>query len=851
MAEEPGEIPEEPRTWSQVWQLPLLCAGFVLLVVGAWLGPSLSDANDFTGVLDRAQEFLAQHQFEDANRELDVVRGHLPEVARSAQARYWLLRADWIFLEQRAKRLDLDAHHQKVLQCYNQAEDLGGVLGPDRLERFAQTLVALDRIDDTLAFVERLADQPPRQRYGLVKWIIEDRGAQSDLSPKALMRLLEYFDGVLREEVDARVRRLESIWSVSLRARASIGNDDPRGAIELLARSIQQFAGGGSDEDLAELHLLLARAHQQTGEFEDARWYYLKTQKMVDAADVLAAAVLVGLGRLDLAVADNVGRALKRFRRVTEDFPNAPVLVHALLGQGDCEAKLGLHAAAIGHLGRAAEELVAVGDDRDPRRRELSRIVLSHFSLHFDKSEFEWSLNYLTVLVPLWAHGLPADLLDRFAWTHERLAQQYLDGVSRDHASRPTQAETEFQEAAIHFSKAACYYLDYAAAVADKDAEAQGRSLWQSAECYEKAQLWQSAIEVYSQFVQTRASDSRYLNAVYRLGLALLADRQYEAAVGRFRYLIERDSQSPMACESLVPLARCHVALGRLDAAKHILNGVVDNQVSISPDSQVYRDALIELAQLHYRRQEFSEAIHRFTILVDRLVTSPSPPVVPGDLPRSVGPTTGGRSVDPRDLAATGDPAAQGGLGPSIASAGALLFYLGDSYRRSAAQQDAKLKEMLSKSVRQRIQQERIEKLKQAQEIYGQVIARLDGRPDELSTVGRHNLRNAHFYQADCAYKLGQWKKAIVLYDAVAKRWDRHPASIAALVQIVNAHAEQGKFKEARIANDRARFHLERISDQAFEDETLPVTQQHWQDWLKWEGQLDLPDAQAKAGSGP
>ena len=60
------------------------------------------------------------------------------------------------------------------------------------------------------------------------------------------------------------------------------------------------------------------------------------------------------------------------------------------------------------------------------------------------------------------------------------------------------------------------------------------------------------------------------------------------------------------------------------------------------------------------------------------------------------------------------------------------------------------------------------------------------------------------------------------------------------LVQIVNAYCEQGAMQEARAANDRARYQLKRIPDEAFSDPSMPMGRKHWEDWLRWSNELDL-----------
>ena len=153
----------------------------------------------------------------------------------------------------------------------------------------------------------------------------------------------------------------------------------------------------------------------------------------------------------------------------------------------------------------------------------------------------------------------------------------------------------------------------------------------------------------------------------------------------------------------------------------------------------------------------------------------------------------------------------------------------------------------------QNFQKERVDRLLKAQQLYGGVIEALENRPADSKRTSSEQLllRNAYFYRADCAYMLKKWDEARSYYDEAAKRWDHHPASMVARIQIVNIYAVQGMTREARIANEQAREQFKRIPNEAFDDPTLPLSHRHWQQWLYWTSTLGLNEQQANAGSAP
>jgi len=160
------------------------------------------------------------------------------------------------------------------------------------------------------------------------------------------------------------------------------------------------------------------------------------------------------------------------------------------------------------------------------------------------------------------------------------------------------------------------------------------------------------------------------------------------------------------------------------------------------------------------------------------------------------------------------------------------------------------LEEPLPQSKVREYQAERVRRLEQALILHSQVVTQL-GEMDEkkLSPILQLYFRNAYFYRADCAFDLARYEQAIELYDSAARRWRDHPSSLVALVQMVNSYAELGQYQNARAVNLRARDHLRRIPEEAFDDPSLPMTRKHWQDWLHWSSKLKLFDPQASAES--
>ena len=808
-----------PQPWSAIWHLPVLLLGLGLVAVGVFATLPSAEPDDFKGALDSAAKFLVANNFEEAAGQLDRIAPKIDRAADDEQARFHRLSGDLIYLKQHGKPwLAIPSNHQAIIDSYHRAQELSPPLDATHLQRLAESLVALQRDQEALAVLDTMKDADAQQRYAVVRRVIESRSAAARDDPQGLLALIERFLEEVRQEQDVARRRAARVWATAMKARITMDAGDADGAGRELEQAMIRFMNEGGDNDLAPLMVPLAASYQANGQFEEAqRWHRLAQQKM-DAGDPLNAEVLVGLGQIALAAEGDDHAALEHFTAAEINYPSTPSYLTALLGRADAEARLGMHPEANRHFARAVERHMANPLRADKDRRRIEALIQSHFDRTIEGDEFDRALDYLALLKPLYPQGLPDDKLAMRAATHEKLAEQrWAQGRGQaaapsdpGHATDPAAADAARrlarQEAAIHYERAGDDYLEHARAVTLKDDGQFGQSLWKAATDYDKAQRWKRAIEVYAQFINARPTDPRRLDAIHRLGLAFQADKQYQAAIDLFTQLVEEHARTTQAYNSLVPLAQCHVALGQIDHAERVLQHVVTDHPAITPESAPYQQALVQLGKLLHRQGEFEPAIERLSEAVERYGSTPEAPQV--------------------------------------------RFLLGDAYRLSVDELDKALQQPMPQSKRVALQSERTRRLEQARMLFSQVIAELETKPfDALSSIEKLYLRNAYFYRADAMYDLGRFDEAINLYDLAARRWEHHPASLIALVQIVNAYAELGQAQEAKVANDRARWQLNRLPDDAFNDPTLPMSRQHWQDWLKWTSELRLFDAQQAVGS--
>ena len=809
---EPEPEPAVPPGWSQIWQVPALLLGLGIFVLGIYFAWPQPQEDQFDPVLDEVLLYLKARNVEEAQAVLKTrLEPFMARADRSQQARYYLLWGDLVFLQQEVNGWDKPENHHKTLRYYQRARELGMPLDETHLERMAHTLVALKRDKEAVEILDQLKEAPAQRRYGVVRKIIERRRDAGAKIPD-LMTLITRFENELRGETDQARRREQQMWAVHMQAHGLLQIDQTERAIEYLQRRMIQFMAAGGDDDLASLRVLLAKAFERLGEYDESqRWYRLAQQKL-KSTDLLNADVLVGLAQIDLAQTGDARSALENFSIAESEYPTAPAYLDALVGRADCEARLGAHAEALEHFGLAVKIVTDATRRPDDKVDHLVGTIRAHFDFNVGRADYDLALDYLSLVHPVYPEEMPPEIMLEFAVIHELIAEDRLARFSQDddlmvsdqlNESKTTLSSDAkirrlaMQEAAVHFGKAGEYYFRHAHTVTGTDDDAFGRSLWSSALSFDKAQFWDKAIKVYAEFVKARPDDPRQTEAINRLGLAYQSAGQYEVAADLFKQLIEEHENTPEAYKSLVPLARCHVATEAYDDAERVLTYVVTDHPAIRPDSDQYRQALIGLGKLYYKIRRFEPAIARLDEAVERY--------------------------------------GQTRQGPQ------LRYRLADAYRLSVLEIDKTLEKTLPQADVVEFRAERARRLELAQKIFGQVISEIESiDASKRSALEKLFLRNAFFYRADCAFDLGRYDQAISLYDLAAKRWEAHPASLVALVQIVNAYSEMGRIQEAKVANDRARWQLDRMSDEAFDDPNLPMTRQHWQQWLRWTSELEL-----------
>ncbi|BAM02901.1 tetratricopeptide repeat protein [Phycisphaera mikurensis] len=819
--------------WSQLWQVPALLLGLGLFAMGLWAVRPESVPNDIDAVLDDADRLILSAGVEDLDEAAE-------QLARASAAftpggttdeqrgRYWQYSGDLVYLQEARGGDEADtggANHALILADYERAEEKGRRLDLRSLRWRALTLVDLGRSDDALAAVDAFGPEAGRQRLEVLRELVRRRedaagsAAEAAGDPVLGTLLTRYREEVagLRDPAD---RRAEQRWLAATRARRLLAAGAFAPAVDYLSREVMQLrsaAGGGSGGE-PELTLLLADAYRGLGNPTQAQRLYLEAQRRLDAADPLSGDTLLGLAALAEAEAADarergaeadagaLARAAGLYAQVDAAFPEGPRSLAARLGAARVSAWRDPPTESLNAWRDAVRTLVDGTSPTDPRRDAAADELAAATDRALEAGRFDDALDLLEATAPLFGRGVPAALLLRQAETRERLAERRMaEGEAAAGAAR-AQA---FRDAAAGFAAAATAFREHSSRLGTIDPEAASISLWRAARGFDRAERWTEAIASYDAYLRNAPDGTTRMEARHHLGLAHLASGEAEAAIDALGKLIDEHPTSRWSFASLVPLAQAELAAGRQEAALTTLRRTLEDNPAITPESPVYRDALITLGRTLYLRARedprlYPDAIARLEEAEQRFGEEERGVEVRYLLADALR-----RSIASLDREAVGTP-------PGEAEA-----------QRPAAERLA-------------VAAERARRLRRAGRLFATVRHTLEARAEEtLTPLLRLCRRNAWFYEADCAYLAGDYAAAVPLYREAAERWSGDPAALVAQVQIVNAHCELGEFAAAGVANRRALLLLGRLDDAAFDSPDLPMDRRHWQDWLRWSSELD------------
>ncbi|MBL8756954.1 MAG: hypothetical protein JNK35_00825 [Phycisphaerae bacterium] len=783
--------------WRAVWPVPLLAGALVLLAGGMVTAILRAPKADPLEPLREAKAALEAREFD---RSIELINTRmLPAIAQGtipedAQAETLLTRARALSAGQAAMNIRHPENFRAIASDYGQALQLGAEILPQDVSDLAEANLALGNMARATELARGLPEGERERRLAILRKVVDASLASADVRYEQTLELLgEILDG--SRDADERA------WALARQGelRIAMGYNDE--AIAMLLRAVPRVEDA-SAERRGELLLLLGRAYFAAEQFGAASRQVDAALATLPANAPQRAEALALSGRI-MQASGRIAEARERFAEVRAEYANTGVLLPALLGlaetaagEGDDEGAWEAYEALAVELGKGGERR------RDVTPEALGQSLFDRFQDRETAGESAKALRYAQMSASAFAGAgeVPTEVLAGLARTYRTVAEMTLSEAREtptgrlpvDEISPVTQAEVK-----KHLLEAGGYFREHARRMVVSDVGGYRRSLWSAADSFDLGGDAESAKLAFKTYVDdTPPDDPLRAEARFRFAQLFEAEGDYVAAAAEYAALVEARGTSghgagPVADRAIVPLARCYLRDGIPDndaAAETLLEGAVSG-ATLQPDSEVYRESLIELGEYAHSIGEFPRAIARLTEAAARY--------------------------------------------PQHPRASVFLFKLADAHRRSAAAIDRELEEAMPQARREELERLRAERLDQASVFFQRSIEGVNAKdPRRVSELERLVRRNATFYLADCAFERRDYARAIDLYDSARQRYADDPASLVSMVQIVNCYVAQQRWAEAVTANERARQHLASLPDDAWKSPDVPMERRHWERWL-------------------
>ncbi len=816
----PGATPSSASRidWKGVLPIPILLVGAVLLVGGVAAGVLRAPKVSPVVHLEAAKIAFDERKFDQALEVLNTqVRPAIEEgrLRGAGERDFFLLRARVLAGAQAAQGVRNAENDKRIVEDYERAKKLSAEWTEEDQAAVAESLVGAGRTAEAVAMAKALPPDLSDRRQSLFKKIVDANLRSRSVKFEETLALL----GELLE--DDTLSPDDRAWALGKQAELRLLAGFPEEAATKLLRALPK-AQGLTPERQGELVFLLGRAYEKMGDLPAAAAQLSIAESLLPSTSPVRAQALVLGGKLKQAEG-RLDEARERFLTVVEAEGATPTGAAALLGLAETIAGLGDDDAALERYRELMERLSAGSAGTGVSTHDAGTSLMDRYTDRQNSGALAVALRYAllaerayrTTGGPAVAAGsshatteqtaaaapaqdqildpVPPAVFLAVGATHKALGERQLaearttetGQLSIDQVSLVTQAEVK-----RHLLDAGAAYREHARLVLVADDPAHADSLWNAAECFDLAGDRESAQACFALYAGRGDEDPRKAEAVLRMAQGFEAQRDYAAAASNYRELVDLAS-GPVSLRSIVPLARCYFAddqPGNDTDGEELLRRVL-SAGTVGPESEVYRDALIELGERAHHVGQFPLAIEKLDEAVARY--------------------------------------------PDHERIGVLMFKGADAKRLSAADIDRELRGALPQARREELEKLRRERLAEAGEAFAaaaQALATKD--PRQTTPMDVLALRNSTFYRGDVAFEQRDFARAITLYDTARQKYSTDPAALVAMVQIVNAYVAQRLWSEAITANERARQQLASLPDDTWNDPNLPMERKHWERWL-------------------
>jgi len=795
---EPFVMPADPvaalrQGWRDAWQIPALLVGAGMLMLGIAYSISTSADPDMSPVISEANHLI---DTEDYAQAIELLNTEVypwvtkPDTPRADKVLYHLAKARSIYRGQLKLELDDQRNHVSVIREYLEAERQGGTLTPSDQASLADTYIKRDEIDLSL---QRAREIPESKRY--LRDAVYMKAVRSMLDRPVPMteNAMDLLADML---IDPNLPVEDRVWALETQGDVRLSQGFADETITRILRAMPRLERAGV-EDRSRLHLILAKAYNKVGAPKQASEQIEHARTLSAEGDPHFPEILL----IEAIIEDSKGNttlANDHYNKIVNSHSNSTAYPLALLGVGETEAALKEPELSFDAFSKLVEMYDSFGIESFPSRKQIldSLIARSDDSLSIGAPND--AILYANLADQLYRNQeIPTEVLSSLAMGHQAAAESLLGKPIEEVRSLIGLDPSTRAEVQRHLISAASSYNMHADRHVVANLPVFAESLWRSADLFDRAGDQPEAIQAFKNYADSMPSDPRHAEALFRLAESLRALGDFKSAANVYKGLIEaREGNSgadigPFADASHVPLAQAYLydedPTNDVEAEK-LLASSLDGTMG-SSETAIFRDALLELAGLYDRTDRPERAIERYDEFAARYPDDPE--------------------------------------------AGTVLFKLADAHRRLSDIIEDSLIEAMPAAEQNRRLGKITKHRREAVEQYKKTIETLGVRPEsQLGLFESISLRNSYFYLGDCAFDLGDYAGAIQYYDQARDHYVNDPASLVAMVQIVNAYIATDEIGRARTANDRARRFYESLPESVWDDPRLPMDRRDWERWL-------------------
>jgi len=783
-----------PPDWNRIWQAPVLVVGAALLILGVLRSVATTPDPPLDPVLDAAESLVETGRFQDAIGMLNT--RVYPWVARpdgapdAARIRYHIAKARAIAGGQRAEGYSIAANHESVIREYARAREIGAALGAWDLDTLARAHLGLGDAERALAQAERIGDEHAPLRLDLQRAVVGRLLDRAVPDPDAASGVLT---GML---VDPALTPEGTVWALERAAMIQLERGYIDETITRILRAMPRLKRAGV-AGRSRLHLILARAYLISGAFDEARRHTDFARQLASPADAHYPRIMLTRAELEDVTGDTE-TARNLYSDIVAAHSRDRVYPSALLGLGETEALLGETELSLEAYRSLVEHYDTLGIESDPTRAQITDSLAQRVEESLTSGEPLDAIAYTGLAEDLYTpdREIPPEVLEMSTRSHAARAEELLGKPIREARTLLELDPSTRAQVQRHLLIAASSARVHAERFVVEDIDTFADSLWRAADLFDRAGDHREAIHAFRTYADTLTSHDRHAEARFRLAEALRSTGEFDEAAAIYQKLIE-DRAGMLgaeigiyADESLVPLAQAFLydETPENDAqAERLLERALDGSSDVETD--LYRSALLELAEHYDATGRAERAIERYEEYAAR-------------------------------------------YGGDARTAG-VIYKLADAHRRLANRIRSTLDEPMPAA-------RRAERVSAARSHRERAIAYYERAIEAISALGVREtglyettaLRNSYFYLADCYYDLGRHDEAIRRYDIARDRYAQDPASLVAMIQIVNAYLEQGQIERARTANERAERFYNAMPPEVWDDPDLPMDRADWERWL-------------------